>query len=107
MLILFGKLWIALALAMLLSSVIAVVEAQAGEVTLKPTDDTYVNSYNQNSNFGGETSLDILHENIYYEGQNHIVEDVMFLKFNLSSVPNGAVIDLATLQLYPRAHFTD
>lgn len=42
-----------------------------------------------------------MNENIYYEGQNHIVEDVIFLKFNLSSVPNGAVIDLATLQLYP------
>ncbi len=93
---------VVLALTLVLVSTLNIktAHAQAGQVTLKPSDDTYVNSYNQNSNYGGETSLEVLNEHVYYGGQNLIIADVVWLKFNLSSVPNGAVIDVATLQLY-------
>jgi hypothetical protein len=68
-----------------------VVFAQAGEVTLKPVDDTYVDSYDSNSNYGGQTHLDI---------QTYEWQRIAWLKFNLSSIPDGAVIGTAALQLY-------
>jgi hypothetical protein len=72
------------------------VSAQAGEATLKPTDDTYVDSSNPDSNYGGQNYLQITN----YNGEvNSAYESIVWLKLNLSSVPDGAVIDGALLQL--------
>jgi len=56
---LFRKLAIMLIFISLLSSVIIVVYAQAGEVWLGPTDNTYVDSNYPNSNYGGQEYLQI------------------------------------------------
>jgi hypothetical protein len=96
---LFTKLVIASSLVILLSSpyitkTIAVLPAS--QVTLKPTDDTYVDSSNPSSNYGGQGYLII--ENYQLLGTSY--ECIVWLKFNLSSVPSGASIDEATLQLF-------
>jgi hypothetical protein len=91
------KLLMVLSLVILLFSLSAEsVSAQVGEVTLKPTDDTYVDSSNPNSNFGGQNYLQITNFN---SEVNSAYESKVWLKFNLSSVPEEAVIDGATLQL--------
>jgi hypothetical protein len=72
------------------------VNAQEGEVTLNPTDDTYTDSYNPDSNYGGQSTLKVSK----YEYFDEISEEIVWLKFNLSDVPDGAVVDVATLQLY-------
>jgi hypothetical protein len=95
-----GKLLIVLNLVLLLSSMTILVYAQADQVNLKPTDDTFVNSYNRDTNYGSGDTLDILRQYVYYEGQNNLIEDIIWLKFNLSSVPQGALVDAAVLQLY-------
>ena len=77
---------------------IKTVNAQAGEVTLKPTDDTYVDSSNPNSNYGEQNYLQITNYNSEING-NETHESIVWLKFNLSAVPDGAVIDGSTLQL--------
>jgi hypothetical protein len=93
-----GKLLIVLGLAVLLFSLSAKsVSAQVGEVALKPTDDTYVDSSNPNSSYGEQNYLQITN---YNSGINSAYASIVWLKFNLSSVPDGAVIDGATLQLY-------
>jgi len=99
----FREIVIALVLSLVLvfSLSIETVNAQAGQVTLKPSDDTFVDSSFQTLTFGGETILETLNEYHYYGGQFSEVEEVVWLKFELSSVPKGAVIDVATLQLYP------
>ena len=91
-----GKLVIIPILALLLSSVIIVAHAQAGHVGILPTDDTYVNSSNADQNYGGQSSLII--EN--YQSYTQTYESIVWLKFDLSSVPDGAIVDNATLHLY-------
>jgi hypothetical protein len=61
---------------------------QSGEVTLEPMYDTYVDSTRQNSNYGGQGDLAIS------------TEQIVWLKFNLFVVPNEAMVDRATLQLF-------
>jgi hypothetical protein len=91
------KLLFVLGLVILLFSLSAEsVSAQAGEVTLKPIDDTYVDSSNPSSNYGEQNYLQITN---YNSEVNSAYESIAWLKFNLSSVPDGAVIDGATLQL--------
>lgn len=75
---------------------ISLVNAQAGEVTIPPTDDTYVASGNPASNYGGASSLYVSK----YQPYEISYEERTWLKFNLSSVPDGAVVDSATLRLY-------
>ena len=75
---------------------ILLVNAQEGEVTLNPTDDTYTDSYNPNSNYGGQTLLAVSK----YDWAGATYEQDVWLKFDLSDVPDGAVVDVATLQLY-------
>ncbi len=67
-----------------------------GNVTINPTADTYVYSGNPDSNYGGQNNLRISK----YEFYEIVYQDVTWLKFNLSSVPDGAVVDVATLELY-------
>jgi hypothetical protein len=90
----------ALSLIVVSSLSIKTVNAQAGQITLKPSDDTFVDSNNPNSNYGGQDYLEI--ENYQYTSAILNLTDMMivWLKFDLSSVPNGAVIDGATLSLH-------
>jgi len=91
------KLLIVLGLVVLLFCLSAKsVSAQVGEVTLKPTDDTYVDSSSPNSSYGEQSYLQITN---YNSEINSAYESIVWLKFNLSSVPDGAVIDGATLRL--------
>jgi hypothetical protein len=94
------RLLVALSLAILIFSLtVRCVGAQADQVTLKPTDDAYVDSSNPDSNYGGRNYLQILNYNSQING-NGTQESIIWLKFNLSSVPEGAVIDGSTLQLW-------
>jgi hypothetical protein len=86
------KLAIVLIFVLLLSSVIIVVYAQAGQVYVWLTDGTYVDSNYPNSNYAGQSFLQIKN---YQDKEIEIV----WLKFDLSSVPNGAVVDNATLEM--------
>ena len=94
----FREIIIVLVLSLVLVSSLSIktVNAQAGQVGLLPTDDTYVDSSNPNQNYGGLSSLKI--EN--YQSFTQTYESIVWLKFNLSSVPDGAVVDNATLHLY-------
>lgn len=78
--------------------------AQAGQVTFKPTDDTYVDSSQPNSNYGGQVYLQIdnysTQESVLNQTQTVTDDSIVWLKFDLSFVPEGAVIDEATLQLW-------
>jgi len=89
---------IALVLSLVIVSTLSIrtVNAQAGQTTLKPSDDTYVDSNNPSLNYGGQNSLEISEWNVFSTHYDIMV----WLKFNLSSVPNGAVVDGATLSLY-------
>ncbi len=82
-------------------ALIPLVSAQEGEVTLNPTDDTYVDDITAVGNHGNASSLRVgKYEDPILVGP---VESIVWLKFNLSSVPDGAVVDVATLQLYSYA----
>ena len=67
-----------------------------GQVVVNPVDDTYIESWSPNSNFGGQGSLEISNYEHYGETRQRII----WLKFNLSEVPDGAVVDVAILELY-------
>jgi len=90
-----------LLLGILISQIafIPLVSAQEGEATLNPTDDTFVESYTPVGNFGSSGCLEVEK----YEQTSPfymVVEYIVWLKFDLSSVPDGAVVDAATLQLF-------
>jgi hypothetical protein len=93
---------IVLVLGLVLVSLLSIKAAYAegGQVTLKPTDDTYVDSRNPKSNYGTQNYLQIVNFNNETNSPPESYECLVWLKFNLSSVPDGAVIDVATLQLY-------
>jgi hypothetical protein len=94
------RLLVALCLAILIFSLtVKSVGAQVDQVTLKPTDDTYVDSGSPDSNYGGRNYLQIMNYNSQINS-NGPHESIVWLKFNLLSVPEGAVIDGATLQLW-------
>jgi hypothetical protein len=79
---------------------IKTVNAQAGQETLKPSDDTYVDSSNSNSNYGGQNILYIKNYQQVILGLTYNYESIVWLKFDLSFVPAGAEVDGAALQLY-------
>jgi len=76
---------------------IPLVNAQEGEATINPIDDTYVDFDNQNSNYGGQTSLYV---EKYQDSFENTWERRIWLKFNLSAIPDGAIVDISTLRLY-------
>jgi len=95
----FRKLLVVLGLVLLLSSFsIRTVFAQSGQVELKPTDDTYADSDMPDYILGGRE--DLLFQNYLFVLDNETSESIVWLKFNLSSIPDGAVVDEATLHLY-------
>jgi hypothetical protein len=95
----FRKLVVVLGLVLLLSSFgIRTVFAQSGQVGLKPTDDTYADSDSPNYSWGGQEDLLFQNYLLYFNGET--VESIVWLKFNLSSIPDGVVVDEATLHLY-------
>lgn len=100
----FKAIIIILVLGLVLASFFSVktVYAQAGQITLKPTDDTYVDSSVPGLNHGNRTDLDI-----YWYTFPELVHSFGWLKFNASSVPYGAVIDEATLQLHTLSWYNE
>jgi len=93
---------IVLVLGLVLVSLFGIktVYAQPGQVTIKPTDNVSVSAANPNLNEGGMESLGVGNGTIGAPPLEYSTEALAWLKFNLSSVPNGAVIDGTTLQLY-------
>jgi endoglucanase len=83
-------------ITVLLIAAIPLVNAQEGQASINPTDDTFVDFSNQNSSYGGQTNLYI---EKFQQSQNNW-ERRTWLKFNLSSVPEGATVDVAILRLY-------
>jgi len=78
-----------------LPNIITIVHASS-QVTLNPTSDTYVDSSNPNSNYGGQDYLQIQ----YYPEDGIYGDCMIWLQFNLPSIPSGETINEATLQLY-------
>jgi hypothetical protein len=71
-----------------------------GQVVLNPTDDTYIDTGNINSNYGSDQILRMSdYENLTVVPIVINRTDI-WLKFDLSSVPAGAAVDSATIQLY-------
>jgi len=66
--------------------------AETQNVTLYPTDDAYVSSYYSGSNYGSDSKLIIK-----YDASD---QRYAYLKFDLSSIPEEAVILNATLKLH-------
>lgn len=98
----FSQIVIVLVLSLVLVSILSIrtVNAQAGQATLKPSDDTYVDSGNSNSNYGGQDVVNIQNYQVAILGQTYNYTSVAWLKFDLSFVPDGAEVDGAALQLY-------
>jgi len=96
--VIFREIVVVLVLSLVVVSSLSIktVDAQAGQVTLKPSDDTYVDSSNPGSNYGGQIYLEISEWNVFSAHYDLMA----WLKFDLSSVPDGAVVDGATLSLY-------
>ncbi len=70
--------------------------AHPGRATFTVTDDTHVLSSNLNSNYGGEPLLHV--SRMDYAGTTYVEET--WLKFNLSAIPSGALVEAATLELH-------
>ena len=64
----------------------------ATTVTLNPVADTYIDSLFPTSNFGGQNVLDVL--------KSPFGVDVAFLRFDLGSIPQTALISNAALRLH-------
>jgi len=65
------------------------------ELKLYPIADSYVSSINPNTNYGGTSNLDIVKSTNMFVGNK-----IAFIKFDLSTIPSGAIILEATLNLY-------
>jgi hypothetical protein len=94
----FREIVIVVVLSLVLVSALGVkaVYASSGQVTLRPTDDTFADSSNPGSNYGGLGYLQVMNYQSAYSSDTMII----WLRFDLSSIPEGAVIDGATLSLY-------
>ncbi len=71
----------------------------ADELVLNPIADSYIDSDSPSDNFGGSGYLDVrsaIYDSGYFENEY----EVSYLKFDLSSIPQGSTINSAELQLY-------
>ena len=85
---------------LLVSTTIILFEnSSAGSITteLTPTDDAYVDSGNSYTNFGYDSSLTVSYTDYYTQSDHY---QVIFLKFDLSGIPEGSTINSANLKLY-------
>lgn len=69
--------------------------AQINSVFVTLLDDTWTDTSSPDSNFGSQENLNISRYNA-----STIYEKTVWLKFNLSEVPDGAVVTSSMLQLY-------
>ena len=93
---------IALTLIILLSICVKTssISAQTNQVTLKPIADAYVNSDESNSNYGGQSYLEVKNDQLNIGTTFYDFESITWLKFNLSSVPTEAKIEEVRLELH-------
>jgi hypothetical protein len=88
--------WVAIPLLIALIAFMPLVNAQEGQVTLNPTDDTYTDWWNDESNYGAKSEVKVGNSGGDYADYVYHA----WLKFDLSSVPDGAVGVTAILELY-------
>lgn len=69
--------------------------AAAGQVEFVPSADTYTDTWNLFTNYGGQHYLKI--------SFSEYGPQTVWLKFNMSHVPDGAIVDNATLKIFPTA----
>jgi len=67
----------------------------ASTITLNAVADATVRSWQPSSSFGSEGRLELSYAEI-----DVAAEAVILLRFDLASLPSGAIIDSATLKLY-------
>lgn len=65
------------------------------DVTIYPSDDSWVNQSSSGSNYGSNNTMQLANQSGYLE--------YMYLKFSLATIPAGVNIDSATLYLYMTA----
>lgn len=82
-------------------SVTGISLAQSGQIIVKVTDDTHVDSTNPDSTLGTQKYLDIE----LYDDASTSYQQMIWLKFSLVDVPDGVEFNQATLDMY--AWFTD
>jgi hypothetical protein len=87
-------LFLSLSLPLLVGPVHAV---QTSQVTINPTDDTYIDSGNPGSTFGASANLAALSYSAYYGFSNRTEQS--WLKFSLASIPPSANIINALLSM--------
>lgn len=76
---------------------VPLVTGQEGQVVLNPTDDTYVKTRNPDWNYGDQDQLEVSkYESFVFE----VHESIVWLKFDLNSVPEGAMVDSAILEMH-------
>jgi len=92
------KLYLSLILCILLSTsfFIAIYGLPSSSVELYPIADSYVDSSNPDSNYGGSTSLFVRH--LKFEWTPDLIENA-YLMFNLSELPAESSIQSATLTI--------
>jgi len=83
------QIMIIIGILVLPTALIPLVNAQAGQVTLNPTDDAYTDANNVHTNYGSETTLKAS-AMLYWT----------WLKFDLSTIPEDAFGITAILELY-------
>jgi len=71
----------------------SIVDADEGQVEFIPFADTYTDVFEPLTNYGGSYYLNIAY--------NEFAIQTIWLKFNLSHVPDGAIVDNATLRIFP------
>jgi hypothetical protein len=80
-------------------SVVSSVNAATATLT-PPTQDTFLDTYNPNQNYGSSPTINV-------EGGSTLgVKQRALLKFDLSAIPSGTIITKATLRLYASGYWS-
>ncbi|RLI40209.1 hypothetical protein DRO64_09375 [Candidatus Bathyarchaeota archaeon] len=86
-------------LLVILSMSLLPLAASTTTVTITPSDDAFVMTYHPNDNYGSEDTLNVDPRSSYLT--------ISYIKFNLSDIPDGAVIVSAKLKLHDSASCSD